>query len=75
VTDLLAAADVHFTGRLPEGVRLTRRGDLTWVTNFASVPAQVRTGGAEWVVGDGVVEGYDAGVVRAKPHEMSIERG
>lgn len=73
VTDLLDGADLPHTDRLPDGVRLARRGALTWVTNFTPAPLAVR-GGTEWLVGDGHLEAYDAAVVRSAPHELTVER-
>ena len=86
VVDVLDAAGVEYTDRLPDGVRVTRRGDLTWVCNFGSDPVAVDPPtGAEWVVtpvadtgaGDGEATGaggFDAGVVDAPPTDLRITR-
>lgn len=57
------------------GIEYVRMGEFawSWVTDFAPAPVQVHAD-AEWVVGDGTVQGYDAGVVAAPPHELTVER-
>ncbi|WP_276273190.1 beta-galactosidase [Haloarcula litorea] len=72
-TDLLDAAGVATTNRLPEGVRVARRDGYTWVTNFTDEPRTVDApDAAEWVVGDASVDGYDAAVVDAPPEALTV---
>ncbi len=62
VTDLLDRADVGYTERLPDGIRVARRDEATWVLNFTGEPVTVVVGeesrtvdsyGAEAVAYDG----------------------
>ncbi|MFB6119915.1 MAG: beta-galactosidase [Halobacteriaceae archaeon] len=74
VTDLLHRADVPTTDRLPEGVRFAERDGLTWVGNFTEGAVSVDApADAEYVVGDETVPSFDVSVVRAAPHELSVD--
>jgi len=67
VTDLLTAAGVPTTDRLPEGVRVAARDGYTWATNFTDRRHTVEAPDAAWVVGGPDLGGYDAAVVAADP--------
>ncbi|WP_424005369.1 beta-galactosidase (plasmid) [Haloarcula salina] len=41
VTDLLAAADIEYTDRFPDGVRVMERDGYTWVLNFTSDAVEI----------------------------------
>lgn len=62
-------------GMAEAGVESVRVGAVawSWATNFAPAPVQVHAD-AEWVAGDGAVQGSDASAVAAPPHEPTVER-
>jgi beta-galactosidase len=64
VEDLLGRAEVSTTDRLPDGVRVNRRGGLTWVSNFTSTAYEVADID-EAVVGTPTVGPFDACAVRS----------
>ncbi|WP_123537689.1 beta-galactosidase [Halosimplex salinum] len=73
VTDFLDDAGIAVTDRLPDGVRLSRRGGLTWVCNFTSDPLGVDTPAtAAWHLGDGTVDPFDVAVTDADPAAVSV---
>lgn len=75
VEDVLDRADIDHTDPLPEGVRCSRRGNHVWITNFSLDPVTVRAPpDAEWVVGDGRLDGADCAVVRASRSDLDIVR-
>jgi beta-galactosidase len=77
VGDLLARADVATTARLPRGVRVNRRGDVTWVSNFTSDVFRVTSDGdpldeSAFLVGDAELGGFDAVAVTVPPESLEI---
>jgi beta-galactosidase len=77
VGDLLARADVATTARLPRGVRVNRRGDVTWVSNFTSDVFRVTSDGdpldeSAFLVGDAELGGFDAVVVTVPPESLAV---
>jgi beta-galactosidase len=72
VTDVLDAAGVPHTDRLPDGVRVSERDGRTWITNFTGDRVRAMVDG-EWVLGDGAIGTFDLGVVRARASDVSVE--
>jgi beta-galactosidase len=75
VTDLLGDAGVATSSRLPTGVRLNERGDLTWVSNFTS--DRYALGGVatdDVAVGDLPVDAFDAVAVSTPRPDITPER-
>ncbi|MFB6140244.1 MAG: beta-galactosidase [Halosimplex sp.] len=74
VGDVLDDAGVATTGPLPDGVRLQRRGGLTWVCNFTSESASADVpDGASWHLGDGTVDAFDVAVTDADPADVTVD--
>ncbi|WP_142859282.1 beta-galactosidase [Salinigranum halophilum] len=71
VDRVLARAGVATTRRLPAGVRVNRRGDLTWVTNFSS--RSHRVSGGEAVVGRRTLGAFDVCAVRTPLGDLEVE--
>lgn len=53
--------------RLPEGLRLRRRGDLLFATNHNPQPHTLRVPQAEWLVGGAVVPAHGVSIARHRP--------
>jgi beta-galactosidase len=70
VGEALGRAGVPTADRLPRGIRVNRRGDLTWVTNFTS--GQCRVGADEAVVGDTTLGAFDACAVRTPVADLDV---
>ncbi len=63
VRPLLARADVDYTERLPDGLRINHRDGRTWVTNFTSDAYRLETGDdTDWLVGDSTIDAFDVAV-------------
>ncbi|WP_459194554.1 beta-galactosidase [Halosimplex sp. J119] len=74
IGDFLEDAGVPTTGPLPDGVRLQRRGGLTWVSNFTSdVVRADAPADATWHLGDGEVGEFDVAVTDARPADVSVD--
>jgi beta-galactosidase len=73
VDGLLGRAGVATTDRLPPGVRINRRGDLTWVSNFTSTRYRVVTAGEpSFAVGDATLDAFDACAVRTPIEAVEV---
>lgn len=82
VDDVLARAGVATTARLPRGVRVNRRGDVTWVSNFTNDAYRVvldrddadPVDASAFVVGDAELGAFDAVAVAASPSGLDVVR-
>jgi beta-galactosidase len=52
------------TARLPEGIRVRRRGELLFAFNYNAAPHELRVPGARWVLGSGQLAPHGLGVAR-----------
>jgi len=65
-TALFDRADIAYTHRFPETLRVAERDGLTWVLNFGDQPTTVECPtDAEWRIGGPTVPAYGASVVAA----------
>lgn len=73
VGDFLDDAGVPTTRPLPDGVRLQRRGGLTWVCNFTSDQVYaVAPADATWHLGGKTVDQFDVAVTDAPPSDLRV---
>jgi beta-galactosidase len=70
VDRLLSRTDVPTTARLPSGVRVNHRGDLTWVSNFTS--ERYRVAADDAVVGTTALGPFDACAVRTPVKDVEV---
>jgi len=74
VGDFLADAGVATTGPLPDNVRLSHRGGLTWVCNFTSDPVSADlSSDATWHLGDGDIDAFDVAVTDAAVADVTVD--
>jgi beta-galactosidase len=74
VGGVLDRAGVETTDRLPAGVRVNRRGDLTWVSNFTSDRWRVAASDdAPVPLGSATLDAFDACAVRAPLDAVAVE--
>jgi beta-galactosidase len=74
VDGVLSRAGVSTTPRLPSGVRVNRRGDLTWVTNFTSDSYRLDGFDDDAVVlGAATLGAFDACAVRIPLETLTVE--
>ncbi|WP_435317233.1 beta-galactosidase [Haloarchaeobius sp. TZWSO28] len=74
VSDVLDAAGVARTHRLPDSVRVAERDGYSWVTNFG--PDAVAIDAPEdtsFLVGSDEIGGYDVAVVEAAASDLTVE--
>ena len=73
VADVLDAADVTRTSRLPERVRVAGRDGYAWVMNFGSESVSVGVpSNAKFVAGDKSVAGFDVAVIEVDVADLDV---
>jgi Beta-galactosidase len=60
IQSLLERADIQFTDRLPDGIRITERAGYTWILNFTRDSYELSS--ANWLIGDSTLEPFDISV-------------
>lgn len=71
VSELLDSAEIEWSERLPDGVRIAERDGHVWITNFTGEPVRVDADG-EWIVGDGEIEPFGVGVIRSSLGDLGL---